>query len=70
MPGTEAVNAMEENWVGEKNWAVLPPWLILNCIRKNENEQADCTLIVPEWPSAPFWPMLFGTGGTLKSNIS
>ena len=48
VPGTEAVNAMEESWVGENNWAVPPPRLILNCIRKIENEQADCTLIVPE----------------------
>ena len=70
MPGTEAVNAMEESWVRENNRAVPPPRLILNCIRKIENEQADCSLIVPEWPSAPFWPMLFGTGGTFKSSIS
>ena len=70
MLGTEAVNAIEESRVGENNWAVPPPRLILNCIRKFENEQADCTLIVPEWPSAPFWPMLFGTGGTFKSSIS
>ena len=70
VPGTEAVNAMEENWVGENNWAVPPPRLILNCIKKIENEQADYTLIVSEWLSAPFWPMLFGTGATFKRSIS
>lgn len=29
------------------------------CVRKkNQTDEALCTLVVPEWPSAPFYPIL------------
>ena len=60
VPGTEAINALDKKWTGEHNWVVPTPRLVPNFIGKIENEKADCTLVVPKWKSAPFWPLLFG----------
>ena len=60
VPGTEAINGLNERWTGENNWLVPPPRLVPSCIVKIQKEEANCTLIVPEWKSAPFWPLLFG----------
>ena len=43
-----------------------PPTLILNCIRKLENEKASGTLIIP----APYWPKLLDKNGSLKHFIT
>ena len=69
VPGTEAINALDEKWTGENNWVVPPPRLVPNCISKIENEKADCTLVVPEWKSAPFWPLLFGKTSSFSEMI-
>jgi hypothetical protein len=45
--------------VGENNWLVPPPRLIPEVLRKMEGEKSKGTLIIPEWKSAPFWPLLF-----------
>lgn len=45
VPGTEAVNSLDQNWSGETNWVVPPPRLILKCIRKIECEKANGTII-------------------------
>ena len=34
VPGTEAINSLDQNWSGEMNWMVPPPRFILKCIRK------------------------------------
>ena len=49
---------------------VPPPRLVLNCIGKIEKEKADCTLIIPEWKSAPFRPLLFGARKMSENSIS
>ncbi|MEW8545049.1 MAG: reverse transcriptase domain-containing protein [Candidatus Thiodiazotropha sp.] len=59
VPGTEAIDSLGENWAGENNWVVPPPRLVLTCINKVEAEKANCTLVIPEWKSAPYWPVLF-----------
>ena len=48
---------------------VPPPRLVPNCIGKIENEKADCSLVVPEWKSAPFWPLLFGKTSSFSEMI-
>lgn len=30
-------------------------------VRKVENDRANSTLVIPEWKSAPFWPLLFAS---------
>ena len=59
VPGTEAVDALDQVWgKPEINWVVPPPRLILQVLKKVVMENASCTLIVPEWPSAPYYPAL------------
>ena len=52
-PETEAVDTFTVDWGNENNWWC--PHLF--------NTKATGTLIVPCWPSAPFWPLLFPEGG-------
>ena len=63
-PGSEAVDAFTCNWAGENNWLCPPPFLIPRVIRHTLKTGADGTLIVPRWPSAPFWPLIFPEGCT------
>ena len=61
-PGTSGIDAFAHTWVGENNWLVPPPRLISHCVRKVLNEECKCTIIVPQWRSAPFWPLFFPDG--------
>ncbi len=47
------------NWAGEMNWWCPPIALIHRVIRHAQVCAAKGTLIVPCWPSAPFWPLLW-----------
>ena len=58
-PGTEAIDAFTQGWVCENNWLVPPPSLISRVINKMLAEKASGTLIIPEWKSAPYWPLIF-----------
>ena len=57
-PNSEAVNAFTCDWSGENNWLCPPVYLIPRVLRHAANSKAAATLVVPEWPSAPYWPML------------
>ena len=48
------------DWVGENDWLVPLVSLILRVIRHLAHCKAEGSLIVPQWVSSPFWPMLFG----------
>ena len=61
-PGTEAVDAFTCDWGDDVNWLCPPPYLIPRTICHALQTHACDTLIVPEWPSAPYWPMLFPDG--------
>ena len=61
-PGTSAVDTFTCDWGHEINWACPTPYLILRCIRHASATAARGTLVVPAWPSAPFWPILFPGG--------
>ena len=56
--GSEAVDALTQNWSGELNWWVPPPKLITKCLNKIISEKAPGTLVIPMWKSAPFWPLV------------
>lgn len=64
-PNTECVDAC---WKGENNWLVPPPNLITKAINKLVADKAKAKLIVPEWKSAPFWPILYD-GKKFKSFV-
>lgn len=70
VPGTESVNSLDQKWSGENNWVVPPPKLILKCIQKIQCEEANCTLIIPLWKSAPFWPELLYKDSSFKYFVS
>jgi len=58
-PDTEVVDTFTCNWEQEVNWVCPPPILILCAIRHAAETFAKGTLIVPSWPSALFWRILF-----------
>ena len=62
-PGSEAVDAFTVNWVGENNWWCPPVGLVPRVIRHAQVCAAKGTLVVPCWPSAPFWPLLCPSEG-------
>jgi len=45
-------------------------YLIPRVIRHILNTSACGTLVVPSWPSAPFWPMLFPKIGKVASFVA
>lgn len=59
-PVCEGVDAFCYDWVGENNWLVSPVSLVPRVIRNLVHCKAVGTLIVLEWVSSPFWPVLFG----------
>ena len=61
-PGTEAVDAFTCAWDEENNWWVPPLHLIPRVIRHAQSTKAKGTLIIPQWVSSPFWPLLFPNG--------
>ena len=60
--GTEAVDAFTSAWDEENNWWVPPLHLIPRVIRHAWSTKAKGTLIIPQWVSSPFWPLLFTDG--------
>ena len=57
-PGSEAVDAVVQDWSQEINWVCPPTCLILKMTRHMKRCRATGTLIVPEWRSGLFWPVL------------
>ena len=62
-PGTEAVDAFSVSWAGENNWLVPPIFLIPKVLNHMVAFGGRATLVVPAWPSAPFWPLIFTDEG-------
>ena len=58
-PGSEAVDTFTCKWEGENNWWFPPIYLVPRALRHAQETTAVGTLVVPNWPSAPYWPMLF-----------
>ncbi|XP_062570673.1 uncharacterized protein LOC134232701 [Saccostrea cucullata] len=67
--GSSAVDALSQMWTDHLNWVVPPPKLIPLVVRKLENDKCKCTLVIPEWKSAPFWPMLIDKEGNFKHYV-
>lgn len=65
-----AVDAFDQNWHGVRNWMVPPPSLGSKTLKKIVKETAEGTLVLPEWRSAPFWPLLLSSNGSFKSFIA
>ncbi|XP_022802165.1 uncharacterized protein LOC111339716 [Stylophora pistillata] len=57
-PGCSGVDALAQDWSAENNWICPPVSLIVNSVRHLMSCSGRGTLIIPEWPSAHFWPFL------------
>ena len=58
-PDTAAVDAFSQDWSKDNNYLVPPIHLIAKVIDHLIITNYVGTLVVPWWPSAPFWPLLF-----------
>ena len=67
--GAEAVDAFSCDWSGENNWVVAPICLLSQVISHVHVCKARATLVVPEWPSSPFWPLLFSKHSIFKHMV-
>ena len=57
-PGSSGVDAFFQTWQGENCWVVPPVVLLSKVLRFMYLSRAQGTLVLPYWPSAPFWPLL------------
>ncbi|XP_065195395.1 uncharacterized protein LOC135826722 [Sycon ciliatum] len=62
-PGCTSVDAFSVSWNDENNWIEPPIHLIGRTIRHMQACHADGTLILPFWPSATWWPLLWSPAG-------
>ena len=58
-PGCAGVDALYQFWVGEICWLVPPVNIIPSVLHYMSTQATQGTLIVPAWPSAVFWPLLW-----------
>ena len=61
-PDTEAVDAFTCNCASENNWWCPPFYLVLRVLWHAQNTKTLGTLIVHQWFSSPFWPLLLPKG--------
>ena len=68
-PGSSLVDAFTVSWHGENNWLVPPIYLVGDTIKHLHVSHASGTLVVPEWPSAVFYPLLFSSNSPFRHMI-
>lgn len=68
-PGTAGIDSFTVNWGDKNNWIVSPPSIIPKVINKIKREKCSCTLVVPEWTSAPYWPMTVNKQSNIREYI-
>ena len=69
-PGTEAVDAFTVHWGQDNNWWCPPVALIPRVIGHARGCEAAGTLIVPYWPSGPFWPLVHPSAGSFAEFVT
>ena len=57
-PGSSGVDAFFQTWQGENCWVVPPVVLLSKLLKFMSHSRAQGTLVLPYWPSAPFWTLL------------
>ena len=57
-PGAMAYDAFNLNWGLMKGYLFPPFCLIHRCIKKIQQDQAECILITPVWKSSPWYPVI------------
>jgi len=69
-PYTSLVDAFSASWEGHSKWLVPPVELVGQAVRLVKACSAVATLVVPAWPSAPFWPLLFFNVSMFSSTVN
>ena len=68
-PGCSGVDALAQDWSAENNWLCPPVHVIIDSVRHLKSCSRRGTLIIPEWPSASFWPFLRERSSQFKSFV-
>ena len=68
-PGTAHVNAFTADWSYHNNWCSPPVNRIGSTIKHMARCKAMGTLLVPEWKSAYYWPILYPDGVSLAGFV-
>ena len=68
-PGSEDIDAFVLDWSGENNYVCPPISLIPRVILHMRNCKVTGTLLVPHWPSAPYWPMVTADGKSFREFV-
>ncbi len=68
-PGCEAADCFTQDWSSDNNWVCPPVAILLKAVNHMKKCRALGTVIVPEWPSAPFWPVLSPKLGSMKKYL-
>lgn len=63
---TSGVDAFTVDWSGSFGLFVPPVMLVARVLKKMLECKAQGVLVVPEWKSASFWPILCGPGGQFR----
>jgi len=69
-PKSEGIDAFTCNWANENNWLVPPVSLASKAINHLVECKAAGTLVVPKWPSSPFWPLIFDSNMKYQQYVS
>ena len=56
---SECVDAFSVSWADENNWLVPPVGVIVQVVKHIRASRAIGTLVIPNWPSSAFWPVIF-----------
>ena len=59
-PGTAGVDAFFQSWQNENCLLVPPVTLVCETLKHMDRDSAVGTLVIPDWPSSAFWPLLWG----------
>ena len=62
-PGANRVNTFSIDWKGELNWVCPPISQIGKSLKHFQSCKAKGVLLVPEWRSAYYWPLLIAENG-------
>ena len=63
------LDAFSASWNNENNWLFPPPCSIVRVLRHLRASKADGTLMVPEWHSSPWWPLLSYDGVIFRPEV-
>ena len=68
-PGCSAVDALAQDWGSDNNWLCPPMYLMVASVKHLCCHMGVGTLVIPEWPSAAFWPFLHSSPSQFASFV-